>query len=86
MSNLITASMSILNINLNKAVINTMSIFFPSLCEMSKYRVFSGPYFPVSGLNMEIYSINLRIQAECRKYGPEKTPYWEIFHEMLFSV
>ena len=34
--------------------------------KVSKYRVFSGPYFPVFGLNTEIYS-NLRIQSEYRK-------------------
>ena len=34
---------------------------------MSKYGVISGPYFPVSGLNTEIYSVNLRIQPEYRK-------------------
>ena len=34
---------------------------------MSKLRVISGPYFPVFGLNTEIYSINLRIQSEYRK-------------------
>ena len=32
-----------------------------------KYGVISGPYFPVFGLNTEIYSINLRIQSEYRK-------------------
>ena len=41
---------------------------------MSKYRVFSGPYFPVFGLNTG-------------KYGPEKTPYLDTFHavEILHS-
>ena len=34
---------------------------------MSKYRVISGPYFPVFGLNTEVYSVNLRIQSEYRK-------------------
>ena len=29
--------------------------------KMSKYRVFSGPYFLVFGLNTEIYGVNLRI-------------------------
>ena len=29
--------------------------------EVSKYRDFSGPYFPVFGLNTEIYVVNLRI-------------------------
>ena len=32
-----------------------------------KYIIFSGPYFPVFGLNMEIYSVNIRIQSEYRK-------------------
>ena len=31
--------------------------------KVSKYRVFSGPYFPVFGLNTEIYSVNLPIQS-----------------------
>ena len=34
---------------------------------MSKYEVFSGPYFAIFGLNRE-------------KYGPEKTPYLDIPH------
>ena len=34
---------------------------------MSKRGVFSGPYFPVFGLNTEIYRVNLRIQSEYRK-------------------
>ena len=34
---------------------------------MSNYRVISGPYFPVLGLNMEIKGVNLAIQSECRK-------------------
>ena len=35
--------------------------------KVSKYGVVSGPYFPVFGLNTEIYSIHLCIQSECRK-------------------
>ena len=34
---------------------------------MSKYGVISGPYFPVFGLNTEIYSVNICIQSEYRK-------------------
>ena len=37
---------------------------------MSKYGVFSGPYFPVFGVNTG-------------NYGPEKTPYLDIFHAIL---
>ena len=35
--------------------------------KVSKYGVFSGPYFPAFGLNTG-------------KYGPEKTPYLNTFH------
>ena len=35
--------------------------------KVPKYGVFSGPYFPVFGLNTG-------------KYGPEKTPYLDTFH------
>ena len=31
---------------------------------MSKFEVFSGPYFPVFGLKTETYSVNLRIQSK----------------------
>ena len=37
--------------------------------KISKYRVFSGPYFPVFGLNTG-------------KDGPEKTPYLDTFYTM----
>ena len=36
---------------------------------MSNYGVFSAPYFPAFGLNT-------------RKYGAEKTPYLDTFHEV----
>ena len=32
--------------------------------KVSKYGVYSGPYFSLFGLNTEIYSVNLRIQSE----------------------
>ena len=40
--------------------------------KVSKYGVFSGPYFPVFGLNTEIYSANLRIQSGYRKIRTRK--------------
>ena len=42
--------------------------------KVSKYRVFSGPYFPVFGL-----SVNLRIQSECRKIRTRKNSVLEHF-------
>ena len=53
---------------------------------MSKYGVFSGPYFPVFELNTEIYNVNLRIQFEYGEIRPEKTPYVETFHAVQGSV
>ena len=41
-------------------------------------RSFSGPYFPVSGLDTE--RLCLRIQSECRKVRTKKTPNTDIFH------
>ena len=35
--------------------------------KVSKYRVFSGLYFPVFGLNTEIYSVNFCVQFKYRK-------------------
>ena len=40
--------------------------------KVSKYGVFSGPYFPAFGLNLA--SLN------AGKYGPENTPYLDTFH------
>ena len=53
--------------------------------KVPKCGVFSGLYFPVFGLNTEIYSVNLRTQSEYRtgKYGPEKTPHLNTFHTVV---
>ena len=44
-----------------------------TLREVSKCGGFSGTYFPVFGLNTE-------------KYGPEKTPYFDTFHAVIFFL
>ena len=51
--------------------------------KVSKYGVFSGPYFPVSGLNTEIYSVNLYIQYEYRKIRTRK---YSVFGHFSRSV
>ena len=38
---------------------------------MSKYELFSGPYFPAFGLNTVYLSV---FSPNAGKYGPEKTP------------
>ena len=40
--------------------------------KMSKYGVFSVPYFPEFGLNTERYSVSLRIQSEVEKIRTRK--------------
>ena len=35
--------------------------------KVSKYGVISSPYFPLFGLNTEIYFVNLRIQSQYRE-------------------
>ena len=51
--------------------------------KVSKCAVFSGLYFPVVGLNKEIYSI---FNPNKGKWGPEKTPYLDTFHLVKVSV
>ena len=48
----------------------------------SQYGVISGPYFPVFGMNTEIYGVNLHIQS----YGPEIKPYLDIIHAVNISI
>ena len=40
--------------------------------KVSKYGVFSGPYFSVFGLKTDIYEVNFRIQSEHRKIRTRK--------------
>ena len=49
---------------------------------MSKYEIFSGPYFPAFGLNTERYEV---FSPNAGKYRPEKTPYLDTFHTVLIS-
>ena len=51
-----------------------------------KYGVFSGPYFPVFGLNTEIYGVNSVSSRNTRKFGPENTPYLDAFHAVFKIV
>ena len=38
------------------------------------------PYFSASGLNMEIYGVNIRIQSKYGKIRTRKTPHLDKFH------
>ena len=55
--------------------------------KVTKYRVFSGLYFPGFGLNTEIfYSVNLCIQSNGGKYEPEKTLYLDTKQCLLWVL
>ena len=47
--------------------------------KVSKYGVFSGPYFPVFGLNTEIYYVNFRIESEYWKIRTRENSVFEHF-------
>ena len=51
---------------------NYVQKFFSTAQKVSKYGVFSGPYFAAFGLNTDIYSVNFRIQSECGKIWTRK--------------
>ena len=55
--------------------------------KVSKYRVISGWYFPVFGLNAEIYEVNLRIQSEYRKIrARNNSVFWHFSRSALFFL
>lgn len=54
--------------------------------KVSKYRAFSGPYMPVSGLNTETYGVNLRFQFKYGKYEAEATPNSDTSRNGSFSA
>ena len=51
--------------------------------KVSKYGVFSGPYFPAFWLNTERYFVSLRIQSECGKLRTRKN---SVFGHVSYSV
>ena len=57
-----------------------------TVCEVSKYAVFSGLYFPVFELNtFQIYFVNVRFSPNTGKYGPGKTPNLRTFHAVIIN-
>ena len=61
----------------------TWFLVFPTAWNMSKYGVFSSPYFPVFGLNKKIFSVNLFVQS---KYGKTRTRKNFVFGNFSHSV
>ena len=48
-----------------------------------RIRSYSGPYFPVFGVNTERYSVSLLIQSECGKTQTRVTPITHTFYAVL---
>ena len=93
-SSLWTEQFSVINLQLpwkswlyyfnSKVFFRVLRRFFKLHCMKSaQMRSFSGPYFPIFGLNMEIYSKNLRIQSDYRKIRTRKS---FVFGRFLRSV
>ena len=70
-------------------------IFIPATCnwvcashcaKRVRLSIFFGPYFPAFRMNTEIYSVNCRIQSECRKIRIRKTLNTETFSQFQFSL
>ena len=49
-------------------------------------RSYSGPHFPIFGLNTERYGLSLRIHSKCRIMRTRITPNEDIFHAVSTLV
>ena len=59
----------------------SQNIFSPCHCVKGAWICsFSGVYFPALVLNKKIYSVDLRIQSECRKIRATKTQNADTYH------
>ena len=64
------------------SALKQVKTFLTTAWKVSKYGVFSGPYFSVFGLNMKIHGVNLPIQS---KYGKILTRKNSVFWHFLSS-
>ena len=51
-----------------------------------RIQSYSGPHFPVFGLNMERYGVSLPIQSKCREMLTRITPNMDTFHGVIPSI
>ena len=54
--------------------------------ESVRIRRFSGPYFPVFGLNTDIYGVSFRILSKCGKIRTRKTLNTDNFHVVSTNI
>ena len=70
------------NLLIRKILFRLLTFTNTTVWKVSKYRVFSGLYFPAFGLNTKIYEVN----PNTGKYEPEKTPKQCILRECENSM
>ena len=70
---------------LRKQLVFTIMHICIQCVKSARIRSYSGPYFPVFGLNTERYRVSLRIQSECRKMRTRITPNMDTFHAVIFA-
>ena len=66
-------------------------IFAPYFIELASVTLrkkypninFSGPYFPVFGLNMEVSEVNLRIRSKYGKIKTRETPFFDNLYAVV---
>ena len=51
-----------------------------------RIQSYSGPHFPVFGLNTEKYSVSLRVQSECGKMRTSITPNTGTFYAVYVNI
>ena len=54
--------------------------------KVSKYEVFSGPYFPAFELNTERYEVSVPIQSKCEKIQTRKNSVFEHFSRSPYEL
>ena len=60
------------NMSFSFSFVTKETMLNDTVWNVSKYGVFSGPYFPVFGLKTERYEVPLRIQSKCGKIRTRK--------------
>ena len=54
-------------------------------CALLEKCLYSGPYFPAFGQNMERYEVSLRIQTKCWKIRTTITPNADKFYAVVIN-
>ena len=67
-----------------ESLLHKYSVMVVPLREKCPNTVFSSPYFPVFGLNTEMYVVNIRIQSEYREIRTRKNSVFGHFSRSVY--